>query len=479
MKIRFLYQLVISHLGVILVAFLLLSIFFSYYIESFVYQNKSKELISYGKNILVSLENNDYGPEVVLNQYGEVLAGRNISFSLFDKDGNILYPTGFPVPDVKLTDVALEKITGGSPLVVRDRIKGSKHEVTLVALPYLINDRLAGGILLTSPISGSNVMISQINHYLIYAILIALAVSLLLSWLLSRIHVNRIKRIQKATSIVSSGDYSVKIPASHFDDEIQELGNDFNIMVDKINRSMEEISSLESRRRQFMSDVSHELKTPLTTIYGVLEGLNHNMIPEKERQNGIALVTKEAKRLIRLINENLDYDKIRSDQILLFIQEIQVLEIIEVIKEQLYIQAAEKNIEILIQADEQLIIFADYDRLLQILINIVKNSIQFTTDGTIYIRGKENEQETIIEVEDTGIGIEESEVENIWRRFYKADVSRTNNPFGEFGLGLSIVKKLVELHNGKIEVFSVKNKGTKFILRFPKTKDDLTDSFLA
>jgi signal transduction histidine kinase len=467
MKIRFLYQLVLSHLGVILVAFLLLSTLFTHYIETVVYQDKSKELLSYGKNILLALENNEFGPEKVIGQYEEVLSGRNINFSLFNQDGNILYPKGLLVPDVKLTDVALGKIKGGSPLVVKDRIRGSNNEVTLVALPYLINNRLVGGILLTSPISGSNVMINQINHYLIYAILIALSVSLLLSWLLSRIHVNRIKRIQKATSIVSSGDYSVKIPTSHFD-EIGELGNDFNQMVDKINRSMEEISALESRRRQFMSDVSHELKTPLTTICGVLDGLNHNMIPEKERQNGIALVTKEAKRLIRLVNENLDYDKIRSNQIKLFIQEIQVLEIIEVIKDQLYIQAAEKDNEIIIAADEHLIIFADLDRLLQILINIVKNSIQFTSRGTIYIRGKENEQETIIEVEDTGIGIEASEVENIWGRFYKADVSRTNNPFGEFGLGLSIVKKLVELHNGKIEVFSVKNEGTKFVLRFPK-----------
>ncbi|WP_312469585.1 HAMP domain-containing sensor histidine kinase [Neobacillus sp.] len=467
MKVRFLYQLLLSHLGVILVAFLLLSILFTHYIETLVYQNKSKELISYGKNIMVALENNEFGPEEVIRKYGEVLTGRNISFSLFNKDGKILYPTGFPDPEVKLTDVALEKITGGSPLVVKDRIRGSKNEVTLVALPYLKKNRLAGGILLTSPISGSKVMIDQINHYLIYAILIALFVSLLLSWLLSRIHVNRIKRIQKATSIVSSGDYSVKIPTSHFD-EIGELGNDFNQMVDKINLSMEEISALESRRRQFMSDVSHELKTPLTTICGVLDGLNHNLIPEKERQNGIALITKEAKRLIRLVNENLDYDKIRSDQIKLFIQEIQVLEVIEVIKDQLYIQAAEKDNEIIIEADEHLIIFADYDRLLQILINIVKNSIQFTSGGTIYIQGKEDEQDTIIEVEDTGIGIEASEVENIWRRFYKADVSRTNNPIGEFGLGLSIVKKIVELHNGKIEVFSVKNERTKFVLRFPK-----------
>lgn len=109
---------------------------------------------------------------------------------------------------------------------------------------------------------------------------------------------------------------------------------------------------------------------------------------------------------------------------------------------------------------------ADYDRLVQILINITKNSIQFTTDGTIWLRGKTEGNEPIIEVEDTGIGIDPNELENIWRRFYKADISRTSTPYGEFGLGLSIVKQLVLLHNGEINVTSEKGKGTKFVIRF-------------
>src|SRR5690606_25339050 len=125
-------------------------------------------------------------------------------------------------------------------------------------------------------------------------------------------------------------------------------------------------------------------------------------------------------------------------------------------------QAEEKNDQIIIEVPEELMITADYDRLIQILINITKNSIQFTDNGTIWIRGKEVENETIIEIEDTGVGIDPKEIENIWHRFYKADVSRTGTLFGQFGLGLSIVKQLVQLHNGQIEVTSDKGKGTKF-----------------
>ena len=86
-------------------------------------------------------------------------------------------------------------------------------------------------------------------------------------------------------------------------------------MVDQLNKSREEIESLENRRRQFMADVSHEMRTPLTTISGVIEGLKNDMISEEDKERGLQLVSQEAKRLIRLVNENLDYEKIRSNQI--------------------------------------------------------------------------------------------------------------------------------------------------------------------
>ncbi|HJV16057.1 MAG TPA: ATP-binding protein, partial [Bacillales bacterium] len=93
-------------------------------------------------------------------------------------------------------------------------------------------------------------------------------------------------------------------------------------------------------------------------------------------------------------------------------------------------------------------------------------SIQFTSNGTIWLRGKSEKNATIIEIEDTGIGMDASEVEKIWRRFYKVDISRISNPYGEFGLGLSIVKQLVLLHKGEINVYSEKDNGTKFVIHF-------------
>ncbi|CEG28338.1 sensor histidine kinase [Bacillus sp. B-jedd] len=470
MRVKYFYQQLFSHIGVLIIAFLVLSLLFTHYVENLVYQSKTDELLEYGENILNDLEwSNPSDANAVINQYARVLFGRDIQFSVFAVNGRsvrLMNPIDWQGPDIVLKGNDWQKLRSGEPVVIKSDLKRYNQNVSIVTVPYNADGEFVGGVLLISPVKGPREMISGINEYLLFTVLISLGVSFLLSWLLSRIHVMRIKRIQKAASVVASGDYTVHVPASNFD-EIGELSNDFNQMVNKINQSMEEIESLENRRRQFMADVSHEMRTPLTTISGVIEGLRNDMIPEAEKEKGIDLVSKETKRLIRLVNENLDYEKIRSNQVVLQKEDIQLAEAFEIIKDQLDMQAAEKGNKITIHVDEETMIYADYDRLLQILINITKNSIQFTENGTISLTGYAVDGKTVIEIEDTGIGIEPEEVEKIWRRFYKADLSRTGNPYGAFGLGLSIVKQLVQLHDGEIMVTSEKGNGTKFTIKIP------------
>ena len=466
MKIKYLYQQLFSHISVIVIAILVLSLLFTQYVERFVYENKIDELTSYGNNILKDLEQSRIGTQQVLREYGTVLSGREIQYSLFDERSTIIYSMGGKGPKITLQDEEWSKITKGETVIVEQDFNRFEEGVTFVLLPYFHNGSFIGGILLASPIRGLSNAISQINQYLLYTVLTALSVSLLLSWIVSKFHVKRINRIQEATSLVAAGDYSVRIPSSNFD-EIGELAGDFNDMVEKLRLSMEEIESLENRRRQFMADVSHELRTPLTTISGVIEGIRSDMIPEVEKEKGMQLASKETKRLIRLVNENLDYEKIRSNQVTLYKEEIQLVEVLEIIKDQLDMLAEEKNNKIIVDVDPDAYVYADYDRLTQILINIIKNSIQFTENGTITLRGKVGNGETIIEIEDTGTGINPEDIEKIWRRFYKSGLSRSTNPYGEFGLGLSIVKQLVMMHNGKIEVTSDEGEGTTFCIRFP------------
>src|SRR5690625_1030333 len=470
MRVKYFYQQFGSHVSVIVIAILVLSLLFTQFVEKFIYENKIDELTAYGESILTDLEKSEFHSQHVLREYGNVLTSRDIHFSLFDENSAIIYTVEGKRPNITLQDEEWKKITKGETVTVRKDFKRFSEGATFVLLPYIHNGYFVGGILLAAPIKGLSKVISTINQYLLFTVLIALAVSLLLSWVLAKVHVKRINRIKEATSKVAKGDYEIQISSTDFD-EIGELANDFNNMIQKLRISIDEIEALENRRRQFMADVSHELRTPLTTINGMMEGIMNDMIPESEKAKGLQLASKETKRLIRLVNENLDYEKIRSNQVTLYKEELLLHDVLEVLKDQLVTMAMEKNNKIYLEVTDKLTVFADYDRFIQILINIVKNSIQFTDNGFIYLRGKDGKDTTIIEIEDTGIGMNSENIEKIWQRFYKSGLSRSNRLHGEFGLGLSIVKQLVTLHDGKINVTSEEGKGTLFTIHLPKRKE--------
>lgn len=463
MKIKYFYQQLMSHISVIFIAFLLVALLFTQFIETHIYEEKAEELKTYGQTILRDLETSPRYQNEVLKQYGNVLESRSIHFSLFDDHSKIIYTVDGKRPNIQLEDEEWIRVTKGETVVVKKDYEHFSEGATFVLLPYFQSGQFVGGVLLASPISGLSKVISEVNNALWKSSLIAAGVVLILSYLISKVHVRRINELKQATTKVASGDYNVQLPQSQFD-EIGELAGDFNEMVTQLKASYEEIEKLENRRRQFMADVSHELKTPLTTIRGMIEGLEQNMIPETEKERALQLANQETKRLIRLVNENLDYEKIRSNQIHLNVSEVNAYELFSIVKEQLEVQASEKDNEIKIDVDKSLVLHVDYDRMMQVLINIVKNSIQFTESGKITLKASQQAEKTVIHISDTGIGMNEEEIKQIWERFYKAGVSRTST---SFGLGLSIVKELVHLMNGEIDVTSAENKGTIFTIMFP------------
>ena len=472
MKIKYLYQLLASHISILVLAFLITGALFSHFAKDFAYESKVDELSSYGYRIMGEMEMRPKGAPAIMKPFEEILRSRKISFFLFNEKKEVLMtPADLRPRKLLLSDEEWKELKDGKAVVVKTDFNRFNEEVSVVALPNIVNNEFQGGILLTAPISGTEEMISDMNRFMLFTAAGVILVAILLSWLTSKFHVARIQKLRDATKKVAAGDYDIHIENRN-KDEIGDLGDDFNIMARKLKSSSEEIDRLEKRRRQFITDVSHELKTPLTTISGLVEGMNSQTIPEDQQDKCMKLITEETKRLIRLVNENLDYEKIRSNQITLQKLHYPLIEVFEIIKEQLALQAEEKQNQLILDVEDHVMVNADYDRLIQILVNITKNSIQFTTNGTVWLRGREDYKETVIEIEDTGIGIDEKDIENIWDRFYKADLSRTNTPYGEYGLGLSIVRQLVALHNGTVEIESEKNKGTKFIIRLPLTARD-------
>ena len=238
-------------------------------------------------------------------------------------------------------------------------------------------------------------------------------------------------------------------------------------MAESLQKSEQEIERQENLRRQLMMDVAHEMRTPLTTMNGLLEGLIHHMIPESRRERSLELITNETQRLIRLVNENLDYEKIRSDQIVLVKQNFSGAEALQNVVDQLQELAKNKGNDLRCECSENFTVYADYDRFIQILVNMTKNANQFTDHGHILLKGWNEETKAIVQIIDDGIGINEKEVEAIWERFYKADVSRKSTKYGESGIGLAIVHSLMNSHHGTIQTESEIGEGTTFTLTFP------------
>ncbi|MCI1605443.1 MAG: HAMP domain-containing histidine kinase, partial [Levilactobacillus sp.] len=354
--------------------------------------------------------------------------------------------------------------------VVDRRVRNKNGRVspamTEVMKPYFYNHKLVAVVVMGAFVSDINTNVNQINHNLMKALLVSFLVAVVASYILARYYTSRINRLRKATNQVAKGNYDVQM-ASRDRDEIDDLINDFNGMAHSLKESQEEIQRQEERRREFMANASHEMRTPLTTINGLLEGLAYDAIPEESKEESIDLMRSETSRLIRLVNENLDYEKIRSNQITLNLHEFNAVDALHNIVEQLKQKADDSGDTLELQAPKEIDVYADYDRFVQIMFNITQNAIQFTQHGQITLSAQRGYEETIVKVADTGMGMSDEQLQNIWERYYKADPSRKNTKYGESGLGLSIVHQLVQLHHGKISVTSKEGVGTTFTVIFP------------
>lgn len=409
-----------------------------------------------------------------LDSYNQIFENQHIEYGIFNRYGHLEYPRTEQGIQVDLNEEEMHALEVGDALLLRTETKdlrGNQEQTALVYVPILTeNGHYEGFIGIGRPMSQIEIQLDDLKDNVLRAFLLSAIVAVLMSMLLAYYLVKRVNRLSKASQKVAMGDYDIYIDHSNRD-EIDRLSADFNKMVKALKEWRKEVLHLEDRRRTFMQDVAHEMRTPLTTINGLLEGMEYGVFDAEQEKRSINLMRKETSRLIRLVNENLDYENIQSNRIVLHKNFFPLNEAIEEISGQLSAIAYDSNNEIIIADDiEDITVYADFDRFKQIIVNLLKNAIQFTTDGEIRITARQTKEVTEITISDTGDGMTAEEMENIWDRYYKADASRKNTKYGESGLGLPIVKQLVELHEGHIKAESKPGKGSVFTMIFPRMK---------
>ncbi|GEO69099.1 sensor histidine kinase [Levilactobacillus acidifarinae] len=474
---KLMYQQMLGFFAAITIILVLLGVSYTQMTRRMVYSNTWNSLEKYSNSLIEqSLRISADNPKTVnfdttaLENSEQLLQNQAVSVTIYSADNKIVFPANLYQQSINQTDWRKLKDNQIIHKVVDRRVRNKNGRITPamteVMKPYFYNHKLVAVVVMGAFVSDINTNINQINHNLIRALFVSILVAIVASYILARYYTNRINRLRAATNQVALGDYDVQM-VSRNRDEIDDLINDFNGMTHSLKESQEEIQRQEQRRREFMANASHEMRTPLTTINGLLEGLAYDAIPEESKEESIDLMRSETSRLIRLVNENLDYEKIRSNQITLNLHEFNAVDALHNIVEQLKQKAEDSGDTLELEVPDSVAVYADYDRFVQIMFNITQNAIQFTQDGQVTISAQRGYEEAIIRVADTGMGMSDEQLKNIWERYYKADPSRKNTKYGESGLGLSIVHQLVQLHHGKISVTSKEGVGTTFTVIFP------------
>lgn len=269
-----------------------------------------------------------------------------------------------------------------------------------------------------------------------------------------------VKEMTMAVRRFGDGDFSVKLNVT---DE-----NEFGFLANSINEMATSISETEETRKSFISNVSHELKTPMTTIGGFIDGILDGTIPPEQQEHYLKIVSMEINRLARLVRSMLNISKYEAGELTLAPKSIDAVQVIFRTLLSFEKRIEEKNVDIRGLDRSAFFIKADSDLIQQVIYNLVENAVKFVNNGGyIEFVFAEDDETTSVTVRNSGEGLKENEISRVFERFYKTDESRGIDP-GGVGLGLSIVRSLIKLHGGTILVRSQYEQYVEFEFSLPK-----------
>ena len=329
--------------------------------------------------------------------------------------------------------------------------------------PIFHNGSLKEMIFAMSSLQPVGEAIGVMKDYYIYGFIGAAFIIIALSYIYSRLVANPLIKINNAALRMANLDFSVECDIKS-DDEIGNLATSINVLSSNLNMNMKSLQdtneklkleiekerNLEKMRKEFVSSVSHELKTPLGIMRGFTEGLKDEVAVEK-KDYYIDVILEEIQNMDALVLDMLELSKLESNAIILKLESFDIVNLFELVEDRFIQQLEEKSIRIkYLCSEEPLMVNGDKKRIEQVIINIITNAIRHTRDeGTIKIDIMKQEEDKIyIAIENQGDNIQEDKLNFIWDRFYRAEEARDRKSGGT-GLGLAIVKNILELHNSE------------------------------
>jgi len=426
-------------------------------------------LLSKNVKIISSLYQNpsNYYGFGQLQIYGTIDAISEIIDStifLVDKEGQCYYSVGeqnnAPKNGYIINKNVFLKATKGK-YVETGNLSGALGErCFIVGYPIDINGAQSGVVFASISLKQSNTYTTEIFKITLYAGLIVLLIAFISTYLASAQLTKPLRQMAAVVKRVESGDFSAKLSLERQD----EIG----LLADAINKMVISIGALEGMRREFISSVSHELKTPMTTISGFIDGILDGTIKPEEQSKYLRIVSDETKRLSRLVNSMLQLSRLESEEMKLNKTTFNISDMIISVFLSFEQKIDEKNLTISgLDLLQPISITADKDLVYQVVYNLTENAIKFSNEGgEISVVCGANKQNVNFSIKNTGDGLNSQEMVKIFDRFYKTDRSRSKDKTG-MGFGLYIVKTIINLHNGKINVSSALGEYTQFDVTLP------------
>ncbi len=319
----------------------------------------------------------------------------------------------------------------------------------------------AVGLVVATPAAGMGEVLGELTPRLLFAGLIGLAAALILGFLLSQSVAAPLRNIARAARNVGRGNYRQRVPVTG-PREVRELAANFNRMTGEVQNSQQTL-------RDFLANISHELKTPLTSIRGFSDALIDGTIddPDGIRQSA-RIINDESGRVLRLVEELLDLSRIESGQISMRRETLHLDEIFEHLSALFSLRCEEANVRFEVSNTTATPIEGDFDRLEQVLNNLLDNAFRHTPEGGLVRLTARDLHDGAVQVmvSDNGVGIPPEDLPHLFDRFYRAYNNRNGSRSGH-GLGLAISREIVRAHGGEIWATSEPNRGTTFIFTLP------------
>jgi signal transduction histidine kinase len=317
---------------------------------------------------------------------------------------------------------------------------------------------------------------SYILRYSFAGLVASLLVAMLFGLIMFSFTTRRITRLSNAmTAFLSNKDdkQASRYPTTDaIRDEVDQLGANFNSMADRIQQQMEELKQNDAKRRELIANVSHDLRTPLTSLHGYIETLlmKENNLTAAERRDYLKTAANHSEQLNRLIGELFELAKLDSVETLLNIEPFSLAELAQDVAHSFNLSAEKHNISIKTKFGSNVpFAYGDIALIQRVLENLIENAMRYTPQGgEIAISLSAKNENIVVSISDTGCGIKKEDVPHIFDRFYRATKSRENGDFHS-GLGLAIVKRILSLHGSDISADSELNKGTTFTFQLTAT----------